>query len=184
MNISILITSVRDNRLANRVYEKVNTLTRQYFSHTLVDPLEYNLPLLNKRYFEMENPEEKFVKLHDIFRKTDGFLIVSAEYNHSVPPAIKNMLDHFGSEFKYKSCGIISYSDGPIGGARSAEHLRGICATLGMPPIPIALHWGVADKADLPDGQSFVKNFERNFKPFIEQFLWYTEAYINQRNKH
>jgi NAD(P)H-dependent FMN reductase len=183
MNISILLSSVRENRLANRVYDKINLMSKQYFSHTLVDPQEYALPLLNKRYYEMKEPEEKFVKLHDIFKQTDGFLIVTAEYNHGVPPAIKNMLDHYGSEFKYKSCGIISYSDGHVGGARCTEQLRNICATLGMPPIPVSVAWGLADKADKPEGESFRLNFEKAFKPFIEQFLWYTEAYINQRIK-
>ncbi len=181
MNITIILSSVRENRLANRVYTKVNDLTKDQFNHTLVDPVEYQLPLLNKRYYEMVNPEEKFKRLHDIFMGTDGFIIVTAEYNHGIPPALKNMLDHFGEEFMHKSCGIVSYSDGPIGGARCTEQLRNVCATLGMPPVPISPAWGVANKADLPDGESFVRNFERNFKRFLDQFLWYTEAYVNQR---
>jgi len=181
MNISIVLSSVRENRLAESVYSKVNELTKDYFTHTLVDPVEYKLPLLNKRYFEMVNPEVSFRQLHDIFTATDGFLIVTAEYNHGIPPALKNMLDHFGEEFNYKSCGIISYSNGPIGGARSTEQLRNVCATLGMPPIPISPAWGLASKANQPEGESFVKNFERTFKAFIDQFLWYTEAMINHR---
>jgi NAD(P)H-dependent FMN reductase len=181
MNISILISSVRENRLAEIVLKKVKELIGNRFSYTLVDPIDYNLPFLNKRYFEMKEPEDKFKKLHDIFLNTDGFIIITAEYNHGIPPALKNMLDHFGAEFKYKSCGIISYSDGPIGGARSAEQLRLVCSTLGMPPIPIAAHWGIAHKVNAPEGESFVKNFEKTYKVFIEQFLWYTEAYINQR---
>ncbi len=183
MKITLILSSVRENRLANNVFKKVKELIGNRFEFTLVDPMEYDLPLLNKRYFEMKEPEEKFRKLHDIFMATDGFIIVTAEYNHGIPPALKNMLDHFGEEFKYKSCGIVSYSDGPIGGARSCEHLRGVCATLGMPPIPIAPAWGVANKADQPAGESFVKNFERTFNLFIGQFLWYTEAYVVQRGR-
>jgi NAD(P)H-dependent FMN reductase len=181
MKITVLLSSVRENRLADSVFKKVKGLIGDRFTYTLVDPVEYNLPLLNKRYFEMQDPEEKFKKLHDIFTETDGFIIITAEYNHGIPPALKNMLDHFGNEFKYKSCGIISYSDGPIGGARSCEQLRAVCSTLGMPPIPISPAWGVANKADDPAGESFVRNFEKNFKTFLDQFLWYTEAYINQR---
>jgi NAD(P)H-dependent FMN reductase len=181
MNIALILTSVRENRLAESVFAKVKELIGTRFKFTLIDPLEYDLPLLNKRYFEMNEPEEKFRKLHNIFNECDGFIIITAEYNHGVPPAIKNMLDHFGKEFNYKSCGIISYSDGPIGGARSTEQLRNICATLGMPPIPSSPAWGLAHKADQPAGKSFVENFEKNFKVFIEQFLWYTEAYMNQK---
>ena len=181
MKITLILSSVRENRLADSVYRKVKELIGERFSFTLVDPVEFNLPLLNKRFFEMKDPEEKFKKLHDIFNDSDGFIIVTAEYNHGIPPALKNMLDHFGAEFKYKSCGIVSYSDGPIGGARSCEQLRLVCSTLGMPPIPVSPAWGVANKADQPAGESFVKNFEKNFKVFLEQFLWYTEAFVARR---
>ena len=182
MKITLILSSVRENRLADSVYRKVKELIGDRFSFTLVDPVEYNLPLLNKRFFEMQDPEEKFKKLHDIFNDSDGFIIITAEYNHGIPPALKNMLDHFGSEFKYKSCGIVSYSDGPVGGARSCEQLRLVCSTLGMPPIPVSPAWGVANKADQPAGESFVKNFEKNFKVFLEQFLWYTEAFVARRS--
>ena len=183
MKITLILSSVRENRLANSVLKKVTELIGERFSFTLVDPLEYNLPLLNKRYYEMTEPEEKFKRLHDIFLETDGFIIITAEYNHGMPPAIKNMLDHFGDEFKFKSCGIVSYSDGPVGGARSTEQLRNVCVALGMPPIPMSPPWGLAHKANDPAGASFVKNFERQFGIFIEQFLWYTEAYVEQRKR-
>ena len=183
MKITVVISSVRENRLANSVYNKFKELIENRFSFTLIDPLEYDLPLLNKRYFEMKEPELKFRQLHDIFIETDGFIIITAEYNHGIPPALKNMLDHFGIEFKYKSCGIISYSDGPVGGARSTEQLRLVCSTLGMPPIPVSPAWGLANKAVGPEGESFLKNFEKTFKVFIEQFEWYTQAYMTQRKK-
>jgi NAD(P)H-dependent FMN reductase len=181
LEITLILSSVRDNRLADRVYARIKALIGDRFSFTTVDPLEYDLPLLNKRYFEMKDPEEKFRKLHDIFSKTDGFILVTAEYNHSIPPALSNLLDHFGDEFKYKACGIVSYSNGAIGGARCTEHLRLLCATLGMPPIPISPAWGLANKAGTPEGKSFEDNFERVFNLFIPQLLWYTSAYINQR---
>lgn len=182
MNITVIIGSVRENRLADSVLKKVKELIPAgAFALTFVDPLEFDLPMLNKRYYEMTQPEEKFKKLHDIFLATDGFLFVTAEYNHGIPPALKNLLDHFGSEFKYKASGICSYSNGAIGGARAVEQLRLVCATLGMPAIPRSPSWGLADIADKPEGQSFADAFERGFKTFFHQLEWYTEAFINQR---
>lgn len=181
MKIAIILSSVRDNRLADIVLSKVKTLIGASFDYTIVDPLEYKLPLLNKRYYEMKEPEDVFKKLHSIFEESDGFLIVSAEYNHSIPPALSNMLDHFGAEFNYKSCGIVTYSDGPIGGARSGEQIKLMCSTLGMAPIPISPAWGLAHKAGTPEGKSFEDNFERNFAKFIKQFAWYTEALARHR---
>ena len=183
MKITILLSSVRDGRLADLVLQKVIKLIGDKFAITIVDPKEYVLPLLNLRYFEMKSPTEVFQRLHTIFSETDGFLIVTAEYNHGIPPALKNMLDHFGEEFRKKACGIISYSDGAVGGARSGEQLRLVCSTLGMPPIPTSPAWGVAQKAGTPEGKSFEDNFERTFNKFLPELLWYTEAYMNQRGK-
>ena len=121
MKITLLLSSVRDGRLADIVLQKVIKLIGDKFQVTIVDPKEYQLPLLNLRYYEMKEPTDVFRKLHNIFDETDGFIIVTAEYNHGIPPALKNMLDHFGKEFKRKGCGIVSYSDGAVGGARSGE---------------------------------------------------------------
>lgn len=181
MKITIVLSSVRENRLADSVYKKVLSLIGERFETTLVDPLEYNLPLINKRYFEMPEPEEKFTRLHNIFEESDGFILITAEYNHSIPPALSNLLNHFLKEFNYKSCGIVGYSNGALGGARCIEQLRLMTASLGMPAIPSAPSWGFANKAEEPEGKSFANAFEKSFKGFLEQFIWYTEALSDKR---
>ncbi len=183
MKILLFLGSVRENRIGGNVLSIVRSMIGLPYDFTVIDPMEYKLPLLNKRYFEMKDPEPVFKKLHEEFEAADGFIIVTAEYNHGIPPALKNMLDHFGSEFKHKACGIVSYSDGAIGGARSTEQLRMVCSTLGMPPIPISPAWGLAHLAEAPEGQSFRSNFERQFKAFIKEFDWYLNALKNHRDK-
>ena len=68
MKITIVLSSVRENRLADSVLKKVKELIGDRFAFNLVDPLEYNLPLLKKRYFEMKDPSDDFQKLHNIFK--------------------------------------------------------------------------------------------------------------------
>lgn len=55
-------------------------------------------------------------------------MFVTAEYNHSITAALKNALDSARVEWYNKAAGIVSY--GSSGGARAAEHLRGILAEL------------------------------------------------------
>src|SRR5690606_10162955 len=59
--------------------------------------------------------------------------IVSAEYNHSVPGALKNAIDYLFHEWNNKSVGFVSY--GSVGGVRAVEHLRGIAAELQMADV-------------------------------------------------
>lgn len=183
MNITLILSSIREGRLADAVLSAFIAIAGKDYKFTLVDPLEYKLPLLNKRYFEMEAPEENFKKLHELFSATDGFIFITAEYNHSVPPALKNMIDHYGPEFKRKSAGIISYSNGPVGGARSSEHLRLILSTLGMLIVPVSPAWGLANKAGQPEGLSFEQNFLRSCRSFLKEFNWLTEALKIHREK-
>ena len=74
-----------------------------------------------------------------LYRSVDGFLIVSGEYNHGIPPALKNLLDHFLEEYFWRPSGIVCYSAGGFGGVRAAMQLRMTLAELGMPSIPSLL---------------------------------------------
>ncbi len=43
----------------------------------------------------------------------DAFLIITPEYNSTIPPALSNMLDHFPpSSYAYRPTGIVNYSVG------------------------------------------------------------------------
>src|SRR5206468_8684022 len=74
--------------------------------------------------------------LAELYARADGFCIVSAEYNHSIPPALSNLLDHFLEEYFWRPSAIVSYSATPFGGVRAAMQLRAMLAELGMPSIP------------------------------------------------
>ena len=74
-------------------------------------------PLLQKPVHfygpERKDCPEWLVAAEKKVKEADAFVVVSGEYNHSVPPALTNMLDHFpGSIFSYKPSAIVCYSAG------------------------------------------------------------------------
>ena len=69
----------------------------------------------------------------------DAFIIVSGEYNHSIPPALSNLLDHFLEEYFWRPSAIVCYSAGAFGGVRAAMQLRAMLSELGTPSIPSLL---------------------------------------------
>src|SRR3974390_3288102 len=73
--------------------------------------------------------------LANLYRASDGFIIVSGEYNHSIPPALSNLLDHFLEEYFFRPSAIACYSNGAFGGVRAAMQLRAMLCELGMPSI-------------------------------------------------
>jgi NAD(P)H-dependent FMN reductase len=184
MNISIIQSSVRIGRNGPRAAKFVeNQLKEKNWNLTMIDPVEYELPILKERHKYLEDPSESIKKLHHIFTESDGFILAACEYNHGISSALKNMLDHFYFEFYYKACGIVSYSTGGFGGIRSADMLRLICSTMGMPPIPHSVAISKIKETLTEDGETKDELLLKSFKKFTVQFEWYLNAYKSQREK-
>jgi NAD(P)H-dependent FMN reductase len=64
----------------------------------------------------------------------DGYIFVTAEYNHSIPAVLKNALDYLWSEIHRKPATFLGYGGG--GAARAVEHLRNILATAQVASLP------------------------------------------------
>jgi chromate reductase len=66
--------------------------------------------------------------VRDLVRKADGILIVTPEYNFSIPGGLKNVIDWLSrgedQPFAMKPVAILSASAGPVGGARVQYDLR------------------------------------------------------------
>src|SRR5262249_33218793 len=138
LSVAVLLGSVRRDRMGIRAANLVaNELRQRGHVVHLVDPLELQLPLLDRMYKEHPSGEapEPLERLATLYRSVDGFLVVSGEYNHGIPPALKNLLDHFLEEYFWRPSGIVCYSAGGFGGVRAAMQLRMTLAELGMPSI-------------------------------------------------
>ncbi|GET24424.1 NADPH-dependent FMN reductase [Prolixibacter sp. NT017] len=184
--ISIIYGSVRTDRQGIKAVKYLEQkLQERNIKVNFIDPLEYQLPLLDKMYKEFKpgTAPESMEKISKMLSESDGFLIVTGEYNHSLPPALKNMLDHFQREYYFKPSAIASYSAGSFGGVRAAVHLRVVVGELGMPAISSMLPFPVI--GELFDDRLNPKNerIELSTNRFIDELLWYVQAFTNQRNK-
>lgn len=184
MKISIIYGSVRSARKGVKAakYLEKKLLDRD-IRVSFIDPLEFNLPLLDKMYKEYEPGAAPALmeQLAHILENSDGFLIVTGEYNHSIPPALKNLLDHFQREYYFKPSAIASYSAGSFGGVRAAVHMRVIAGELGMPAIPSMLPFPRI--GDLFDENLLPRNLrvEKGTDRFLDEFTWYLKAFKKQR---
>ena len=160
-------------------------LERRGCEPVLVDPLELRLPLLDKMYKEYPpgGAPAQLQMLAELYRSADGFAIVSGEYNHGIPPALKNLLDHFLEQYFWRPSGIICYSSGQFGGVRAAMQLRMTLGELGMPSIPSLLPIPKIAKALYDDGEPMNPAFCEWNAAFFDEFLWYMEALHVQRSK-
>src|SRR5205807_10555957 len=110
-------------------------------------------------------------------KPADAYVIVSAEYNHSIPPALSNLLDHFLEEYFFKPSAIVCYSAGPFGGVRAAMQLRAMLPELGMSSIPSILPFPMAQDLLDEDGKpADPARADRNAAKFLSELEWYASA--------
>jgi NAD(P)H-dependent FMN reductase len=119
--------------------------------------------------------------LAQLYRGADAFAIVSGEYNHGIPPGLKNLLDHFLEEYFFRPSAIVCYSAGQFGGVRAAMTLRMTLAELGMSSIPSILPVPRVQDAFTPEGEPTDPAFEKRCERFFQEFEWYAEALRRQR---
>ena len=185
-SIAVLLGSVRRDRMGSRAAMMVvRELERRGHDAHLVDPLDLQLPLLDRMYKEHAAGEapEQLERLANLYRSVDGFLVVSAEYNHGIPPALKNLLDHFLEEYFWRPSGIVCYSAGSFGGVRAAMQLRMTLAELGMPSVPSVLPIPRIAEAISEDGVPAQPITESSMNRFLDEFLWYADALAAQRSE-
>jgi NAD(P)H-dependent FMN reductase len=122
LKIGIILGSTRQGRVSPQVGEWVKGIADQRADadYEIVDISDYNLPFLGTT----DGTEPGIAAWNEKLGSLDGFVFVVQEYNHSITGALKNAIDFAREAWYNKAAGIVSY--GSTGGARAAEHLRGI----------------------------------------------------------
>ena len=184
LTVPVILGSVRADRAGIRAARYlVAQLEARGHAAPLIDPAELQLPLLDRMYKEYPQGQapEPLERLAALYRRADAFVVVSAEYNHSIPPALSNTLDHFLEEYFWRPSGIVCYSAGQYGGVRAAMQLRAMLAELGTPSIPSLLPIPRVQKALSEAGEPAEDWLGRAAKKFLDELTWYAEALKTQR---
>ena len=186
LKIVVLVGSVRSDRQGIKAARFVQTaLAARGHDVTTVDPAEAKLPLLDRMYKEYEKGKAPPVleRLAVLYRAADAFVIVSGEYNHSIPPALSNLLDHFLEEYFFRPSAIVCYSNGQFGGVRAAMQLRAMLCELGMPSIPSLFAIPKIQDTFGADGAPIDPAWDRRFARFTAELEWYGAALQQARQK-
>jgi NAD(P)H-dependent FMN reductase len=192
MLVAVLLGSVRRERVGDRAAKwAMAQLKARGHKAVLVDAAELKLPVLDKMWKEIKkDPPAKYKKLHatlaplaKLYAKADGFCVVSAEYNHTVPPGLTNLIDYFLEEYFFRPSAIVCYSAGQYGGVRAAMQLRALLAEVGMPSIPSLQPVPSIGKALSAEGVALTQELAEKSGKFFDEFDWYMRAMKAERSK-
>ncbi len=177
MKIPVLYGSIREGRKSEAVAKFIHAeLLKRGIESEYVAPEQYK---------EMEPLEHKHPEpWKTIMEQADGLIIVTPEYNHGYPGAVKEMIDALTTEFAHKPVGIIG-AGGFSGGMRVVEQLRQVVIEQKMVPIREAgyfpMIWELLDeKGELKNPDQYIPRLE----PFFKELFWYAEVLKEGREKH
>ena len=128
---------------------------------TLLDLADYPMPIMDEDHEAANGLPENALKLKDLFKAHDGFIVACPEYNSSITPLLKNVIDWLSRAregevplecFRGKVGGLLAASPGALGGLRGLVTVRSILGNIGVHLVPEQFALAGAHDAFAPDG--------------------------------
>jgi NAD(P)H-dependent FMN reductase len=143
--LQIIIGSTRSGRNSDQVSRWVIPAAQSQgaFQVEILDLRDWDLPMFEETIAtlgDLSNPtySDPIVKhWNEKIKEADAYIIITPEYNHSIPAVLKNAIDtvFFSYSFRYKPVAFVGYSLGLIAGARAVEHLTSIMVETEAVPV-------------------------------------------------
>lgn len=173
MKLTLIYGSNREGRFCDTIAEWCISQIDEFGAVELnvVDPRELAPALIS--------PESEPTRVDEAaatIAASDAILVVTPEYNHSFPAALKLVIDAFREEWQLKPVAFVSYG-GVAGGTRAVQQLRQVFVELHAVCIhaylPFASPWERFDAAgQLKDGA----RTRRSMVKLLEQLQWWASA--------
>lgn len=142
MKLTVIIASTRPGRIGDQIGHWIADYASRHsdFEVSIADLAEVALPIFD----EPAHPRlgvyqhEHTKRWSGIVDAADAFVVVTPEYNYTMPPALLNAADYLHREWKYKPMGFVGY--GGAGAARAIQTEKLLFVGLGVMPIPPAVN--------------------------------------------
>jgi len=180
-NIAIVIGTTRPTRLGAKPARWIHSIAaaRSDMTTELVDLREYPLPFFDEAASNLWMPSknEAAQRWQKKIAQFDGYIFVTAEYNHSIPAVLKNAFDQAYVEWNRKAAAFVGY--GGVGAARAIEHLRGVCIELQMASTRNAVHIGGGDFMAVWKGGrdiAALTHLEKGAQDMLDELAWWAST--------
>ncbi len=118
INVALIYGSTREGRFCGEVarWAGAQIASRSEFTLDVIDPAVLALPTRHER----EDGAE-LIALKQRIGQADAFVVVTPEYNHGYPAALKFLIDSVYDEWQAKPVAFVSYGGIPAGCALSSS---------------------------------------------------------------
>jgi NAD(P)H-dependent FMN reductase len=183
--IAVLVGSTREARLGEAVGRWFASIaaSREDLEVATVDLLAWDLPFLSAPVPPaMAPPTDPLIERWAAeVDAADGYVVVTPEYNHGYPAALKNALDLVFEPWRRKPVSFVSYG-GPGGGVRAVEQLRQVVVELEMVPLRHQVAIPRAYMAFDDDGRLHDDWHARDAERLLGELAWWAGALRTARS--
>lgn len=173
LHITVILGTNRTARASERVATFIQAELSKYgVTHELVDVSQFDFPQDDYG----PNIKDRYAAYAEVVKRTDGFIIVTPEYNRGYPGVLKSLLDVLYPEYEHRAVALVGVSSGPWGGARVVEHILPVLRELGLVATRFSLHVPFAEESFSPAGVPVDPKFVDRAKRLITEVMWLAEA--------
>jgi NAD(P)H-dependent FMN reductase len=191
--LQVIVGSTRPTRAADRVFPWVVERARRHgaFDVELLDLRDWQLPFFQEHMgtigdFSDPTYSDPTVKAwNKKIAEGDAYLIVTAEYNHSVPGQLKNAIDNLFVSFalRNKPVGFVGYSGGIAAGTRAVEHLAPIVIEAEAVPLRNSVLIPFVTDAFGEDGEPVNRATEIALSITLDDLAWWSNILSRAREE-
>ncbi len=188
LKIAIIISTTRAARFGHKPAQWVKDIAvdRKDIETEIVDLRDFPMPFFDEVASNAWAPSTNEVaqRWQKKIAGFDGYIFVTAEYNHGIPAVLKNALDYAYPEWNKKAAAFVGY--GAVGGARAVEQLRLVAAELLLATIRAGVYIQGADfMAVWQQGKELkeITYLEKGVKDMLDQLVWWTKALSTARQQ-
>jgi len=189
VRIQVVNSTTREGRFSDRVAAWVldHLKGSADVDVELVDLRDFPLPFFDgppPARTPRQYPHEAVAQLGHTLDRADGYVLLTAEYNHGYPAVLKNALDWTFVEWRRKPIAFVGW--GNVGGARAIEQLRQVAVEFEMAPLRHAVHilpevLIAARQADAGDSSAFTV-LEPRLTMLADELAWWATALAAARS--
>jgi NAD(P)H-dependent FMN reductase len=177
--IQIIVASTRDGRRGERVAEWFERIARERddMRCELVDLLAWDLPWYRDAVVPPRGryTAEATLRWAAKIAQADGYVLLTPEYNHGYPAALKNALDHLYAEWNHKPVTFVTYG-GSAGGVRAAEQLVQVAVELKMAPLRPQVHIPMVGRVFGREGGEIDRRHVDAANVALRELAWWARA--------
>lgn len=188
LKIAVVISTTRAARFGHKAAQWVSEIAakRNDLDVEVVDLRDFPMPFFDEVASNAWAPSTNDVaqRWQKKVAEFDGYVFVTAEYNHGVPAVLKNALDYAYPEWNKKAAAFVGY--GAVGGARAVEQLRLVAAELQLATIRTGVYVQGADfMAVWQQGKNLkdIEHLQKGVTDMLDQLAWWAKALKSARER-